>query len=123
MLIFGFRDSFKRIPLEKDKDVNLPGNWFHKHSTFGIVIETEGKLGDRVWECNMYKVEVGAQVEYKRGKFLKYEGNLPKEMSVEERKLFKESELKKGFLSQNMKEVLEILARVVIPAAEVAAGL
>ena len=86
---------------------------FQKHKKFGIFSKTRGEDGERVFTCNIYEVKDGAKVEIRdREKIFQFIGTLPEQMQVKQQKVFKESELKKGFLSQNMRDALTAITSI-----------
>jgi len=65
----------------------------------------------------MYEVNDGTHVEYRNNTFFKYIGTRSEELHPVKQKVFK---LRKGFLSQNMTEVLEILNNILGSAVKLA---
>merc|ERR1711915_951101 len=109
ILIVGSREDFKRIPVVKHQTTKLQGNILSKSNRFSIVKETSGDIGDKRYDCNVYQVDDGAIVELHQGQVLQYKGTLAQEVVVSEMKTFREADLRRGFLSHNMREALDII--------------
>ena len=111
-MIIGVREKFEIIPFKKETR-ELSSSFFQKYQKFGIVSKTRGEDGERVFTCNIYEVKDGAKVEIRdREKIFQFIGTLPEQMQVKKQKVFKESELKKGFLSQNMRDALTAITSI-----------
>ena len=70
---------------------------------------SRGEDGERIFTVNVYEVNDGRKVEIRDGKVIEFSGTLPVEVQVKKEKVFKETELKKGFLNQNMKDAMQVL--------------
>ena len=111
-MIIGVREKFEIIPFKKETR-ELSSSFFQKYQKFGIVSKTRGEDGERVFTCNIYEVKDCAKVEIRdREKIFQFIGTLPEQMQVKKQKVFKESELKKGFLSQNMRDALTVITSI-----------
>ena len=67
----------------------------------------------RDFNVKIYEKHDGTKVEIRdREKIFQFIGTLPEQMQVKKQKVFKESELKKGFLSQNMRDALTVITSI-----------
>ena len=115
-MIIGPREKFDIIPFKHETRV-FTNSIFKKFLKFGIVTQTRGEDGERIFTCNVYEVHDGTKVEI-RGtlpevQIFEYFGTLPVEAQVKKQKVYKESELIKGFLSQNLKDALTVFSTVI----------
>ena len=65
-MIVGRREKFDIIPFvfkSGQRPRTFPSSFFKKYHSFGIVRETRGAPGERIFTCYVYKVRDGAKVE------------------------------------------------------------
>ena len=108
-LIVGPHEKFDLIPLKNETRV-FTNSIFQKFHSFGIVTHERGEDGDRIFICNMYQLTGGSKVEIRGGspevQVVEYIGTLQVPVQVKKEKVFKESDLIKGFWTQNRKDAL-----------------
>jgi len=121
-LIVGSREKFDVIPFKNETRI-FTNSIFKKFHNFGIVTHERGEDGYRIFTCNVYQLTDGSKVEIRGDsqevQVFEHIGNLPVPVQVKKEKVFKESDLIKGFLTQNMKDALAVVTPFLGPIATV----
>merc|ERR1711936_637327 len=112
-LIVGTRAKFDILPLQPEESRRLPTSFFKQSLDIGVVMRETGEDGSRVFRCNMHTVRDGKEVVIRHKKIFQYSGNLEEEVQVKKEKVFKEAELKTGFLSPGARDGLNVTGGVV----------
>ena len=115
MIIVGGREKLEIIPIKPQRGRKLPFSLLSlikESNKFALVLNKRGENGEIIFICNIYKVKDESELEIKGGKIFECGGAQAVELDVVEQKVFKESELKQGMVSQNMKDVLRWFEKV-----------
>ena len=128
-MIVGRREKFDIVPFllkRGQRPRTFPSGFFSKYHKFGIVRETRGASGERTFTCYVYNVRDGAKVELRRNssevQIFEYIGTLAVEVQVEKEVFFKESELIKGFMGQNLKDAVKLISVTIGAVSRIAAA-
>merc|ERR1711892_140092 len=112
-VITGTNEKFKAVPLKGIPEQKISKSFFANCYKFGIFFgePNTGLDGKKIYWCDIYKAEVDTAIEIDRNKNVYQVRNYNdrKQLYSKEKKTFSEKDNIKGFLTQTMRDWLEVV--------------